>query len=264
MKTVTPMLAALLLALTHTAYITPSAAAGSECSEDVDFRNATQTCKSTPSAETDHVSGGKKHDIRIEPICAITTDSTCGQSVNCTTANGTQGTYYSLTIDGVPQDNICLGPNEANDAGIITPADVQRAWQDLDWPASDLHIQPPDATTLVNFDTNFYTTNTQPITQTVTLLDQAITIEATPARYLWAFGDDTTDTTTDPGAPYPALRVTHNYTRKGTYAPALATTYTGRYHVGDGPWQAIPGTITITGPAQTLRAIEAQPQLVGY
>ncbi|TNM45157.1 hypothetical protein FHP29_04955 [Nocardioides albidus] len=141
---------------------------------------------------------------------------------------------------------------------------MTRAFKDLTWPASTLVIQPPDGLTLVNFDTNFYTTSTSPITQTVTLVKQQVTIEATPSQYHWTFGDGETLTTTKPGAPYPKLTNTHDYLRIGTYAVSLATTYTGRYRVGDGGWQSIAETVTVEGTPQQLRVIEAQPKLVGY
>lgn len=102
------------------------------------------------------------------------------------------------------------------------------------------------------------------MTRRVTLLGQRVTIEATPRQFHWDFGDGTRQTTTDPGAPYPDLRVTHDYLAKGTYRPSLGTTYGGRYRVGNGPWQDIPGTVTIEGDGQALRAIEAQPKLVGH
>lgn len=151
-----------------------------------------------------------------------------------------------------------------SDKPVITVADVQKAFAELKLPAGTLVIQPPDGLTLVNFKTNFYTTSTTPITTTVTLLDQLVTLEATPATYTWHFGDGDTTSTTEPGAAYPDLTITHDYQRKGDYLPSLSTTYTGRYRIADGPWQSIPGTVTIDGPTQPLRAIEAQPKLVGY
>jgi hypothetical protein len=146
----------------------------------------------------------------------------------------------------------------------LTLADVQQAFAELTLDPGTLVIQPPDGLTLVNFKTNFYTTTTTPTTLTVTLLDQPVTLEATPATYTWHFGDGQTTSTTEPGAAYPALTITHEYLRKGDYRPSLSTTYTGRYKIGAGPWQTIPGTVTIDGPTQPLRAIEAQPKLVGY
>lgn len=147
---------------------------------------------------------------------------------------------------------------------VLTVGLIRNAFAELELPAGTLVIQPPDGLTLVNFDTNFYTTSTQPIARTVTLLGRRVTLEATPSTYRWTFGDGESLTTSDPGAAYPDLRVTHNYLHKDTYRPSLATTYTGRYRVGGGPWRQIPGTVTINGPSRPLRAIEAEPKLVSY
>ncbi|WP_156391941.1 MULTISPECIES: PKD domain-containing protein [unclassified Nocardioides] len=147
---------------------------------------------------------------------------------------------------------------------VLTISEVRNAFARLKLPAAKLVIQPPDGLTLVNFDTNFYTTSTRPISRTVTLLGQRVTLEATPAEFEWTFGDGESLATTEPGAPYPALRITHNYLQTGTYQPSLDTVFTGRYRVGGGPWQQIPGTVTIEGTGQDLRAIEAEPKLVGY
>lgn len=147
---------------------------------------------------------------------------------------------------------------------VLTLGLIRSAFAELRLPAGALVIQPPDGTTLVNFDTNFYTPATGPLTRTVTLLGQQVTLEATPSRYRWEFGDGQARTTTEPGAPYPRLDVTHNYLRTGTYRPRLATTYTGRYRVAGSGWRAIPGTVTIQGAPRSLRAIEARPTLVPY
>ncbi|MDQ6526459.1 hypothetical protein RB608_22760 [Nocardioides sp. LHD-245] len=152
----------------------------------------------------------------------------------------------------------------ADEPPALTAEDVRRAFAELKLPAGTLTIQPPDGLTLVNFRTNFYTTSTDPISTTVTLLGQPVTLEATPATFVWHFGDGESRSTTEPGAPYPDLTITHNYLRKGEYLPSLSTTYTGRYRIADGGWQAIPGTVTIDGQGQSLRAIEAEPKLVGY
>jgi hypothetical protein len=179
-------------------------------------------------------------------------------------SSGNEGALYEVYVNDEYSSTTCIGETEANEAGVITPGQILRAMQRLDWPASELVIQPPDGLTLVNFDTNFYTPSTAPITRRVTLLGQAITIEATPSEYHWDFDDGEPLATSEPGAPYPDLTVTHNYTRTGVYRPSLDTVYSGRYRVGNGPWQSIPGTVTIQGTAQQLEAIEAQPKLVGY
>ncbi|MEV5001848.1 PKD domain-containing protein [Nocardioides sp. LML1-1-1.1] len=155
-------------------------------------------------------------------------------------------------------------PPEGQPQPVLTLGLIRSAFAELRLPAGALVIQPPDGTTLVNFDTNFYTSATAPLTRTVTLLGQRVTLEATPSRYRWEFGDGTVRTTSEPGSPYPRLDVTHNYLRTGTYRPRLATTYTGRYRVAGGGWRPIPGTVTVQGAPRPLRAIEARPTLVPY
>ncbi|MEJ7834247.1 MAG: hypothetical protein WKF79_15140 [Nocardioides sp.] len=100
-------------------------------------------------------------------------------------------------------------------------------------------------------------------------LGQRVTIEATPVEYVWHFEDpDDPDgaedlTTSDPGAAYPDLTVTHDYLRVGTVAPSVETVYAGRFRVGGGPWRAIPDTLAVPGRSVTLEIIEATPRLVG-
>jgi hypothetical protein len=170
----------------------------------------------------------------------------------CDAADSVAGEFLAVSF--------CSGADQP----VLTAEDVRRAFEELKLPAGTLTIQPPDGLTLVNFKTNFYTTSTTPISTSLTLLGQQVTLEATPASFVWNFGDGESTSTTEPGAPYPDLTITHSYLRKGDYLPSLSTTYTGRYRIATGAWQTIPGTVTIDGPGQPLRAVEAQPKLVGY
>lgn len=233
------------------------------CQESVNWSNASEGCEvvgggTLPTGESDD------NEYILHPVCGVRVNAVCGSTVSCATNSGQPGTYHAVTINGQDGGLWCIGEAEANDAGVITPGQVLRAMRNLDWPESALVIQPPDGLTLVNFDTNFYTTSTQPVVRQVTLLGQRITIEATPAEYQWQFGDGQSLVSTKPGAAYPALTITHNYELKGTYRPQLDTVYSGRYRVGGGAWQDIPGSHTVAGAPQQLRAIEAQPKLVGY
>ncbi|WP_182375930.1 PKD domain-containing protein [Nocardioides sp. WS12] len=210
------------------------------------------------------MAGTKGPKVFLYPMCAVKVGAVCGRNLTCTTEAGKPGVFYQVTVNGEPSGRRCIGAAEANAAGAITPGQVLEAMRRLKWPASPLVVQPPNGLTLVNFDTIFYTTGTAPVTRSVTLLGQRITIEATPSEYHWTFGDQESLKTTDPGAPYPALAITHNYLRTGTYAVSLDTTYSGRFRVGNGAWQDIAGTVTVQGTPETLRAIEATPKLVGY
>ena len=74
-------------------------------------------------------------------------------------------------------------------------------------------------------------------------------------------------TTTEPGAAYPELAVTHRYVdARVTVQPSVATTYTARFRVaggGGGEWQDVGGTVTASGPPTALRVAEAIPVLSG-
>jgi hypothetical protein len=144
----------------------------------------------------------------------------------------------------------------------VTPGLVLTAFREIGLPALEARTQPEDKT-LVNFETIFYTAP-QPFTRTVTLLGRQVQVTATPSVFIWHYGDGTTATTATPGAPYPAKHVTHDYVDAHvTVRTSVDVTYSGRFRVDGGPWQTIPGTVTITGPTAPLRVSEATPLLSG-
>ena len=158
----------------------------------------------------------------------------------------------------------CLTEADAGELGALTPGMVRSAFRRLQWPAAELSVQPPDGETLVNLDTNFFTTLTDASTQTVTLVGITVEIEATPQEYHWHFGDGVDQSTTSPGAAYPHLEITHAYLRKGEVGASVDVVYGGRYRIGgSGGWTDIPGTLTVTGAPVGLTVLEAKPQLVG-
>lgn len=248
--------------------VTPTPPAHAGCEQDVGFYSAGETCSVDPD-----VSGGGSlgtgvrnddaPDIRYEPRCTSRTE-TCFEPVVCSSNTAPDGLLYQVYVDGDSAGLVCLGESNETDTLLITPGRVLTAFRELSWPASDLTVQPPDGLTLVNFETNFFTRDTGAVTRSVRLLGQPITIEATPVRFRWRFGDGTVRTSSDPGAPYPRLDVTHDYRSTGRFQARLDTIYGGRYRVGQGPWQEIPGTHTVSGDSQALRAVEASPTLVGY
>lgn len=129
-------------------------------------------------------------------------------------------------------------------------------------PSLRARTQPEDKT-LVNFATIFYT-EPQAFTRTVTLLGQRVQVRATPSTFRWNYGDGSSDSTSTPGAPYPAKDVTHDYVdAHTTVRTSVDVTYTARFRVGNGGWQTIPGAVTIAGPASPLRVSEATAVLSG-
>jgi hypothetical protein len=214
--------------------------------------------------------GDDGYTYKLDPRCKPGDSRVqCQVYAGCTTADGAEGTIYVIwryddaTGSRTREGTACLTPGEYRSLGTITPAMVRREMQRLSWPKAELDIQPPDGQTLINFDTNFFTSNTDPTTQTVVLLGQQVTIEATPSEYTWHFGDGAATTTTSPGAAYPALDVTYRYGEPGHVRPSVDTTYTGRYRVNGDAWQDIPGSLTVAGESVALRVRSAAPHLVG-
>jgi len=87
---------------------------------------------------------------------------------------------------------------------------VLREVQRVGLPAARLHTQP-EGETLVNFDTIFYA-EPPAFDRSLRLLGRNVEVSAEPAEYHWSFGDGEVLTTDNPGAPYPAKDVTHQYT----------------------------------------------------
>lgn len=167
---------------------------------------------------------------------------------------------HDVYMDGTDVGDVCV-PDEAVDQVNIVQL-ILREYKRIEWPASELVIQPPDGKTLVNFETNFYTPDTQAEENEVRLAGRRVTIRAVRASYTFHFGDGTSETTTSPGRPHPNLDITHAYARAKPVEVSLDTTYAGEYRIGDGPWVPIDETLTVEGAALDLTVVEAIPQLV--
>lgn len=159
----------------------------------------------------------------------------------------------------------CLGEDEPpppEPVPEVTPGLVLNALRRIGLPALEVQTQPEDKT-LVNFATIFYT-EPETFTRTLTLLGRSVDVEARASSYTWYHGDGTSVRTSDPGAPYPAKEITHEYTEANqTVRPSVDVTYTARFRVGGGGWREIPETVTISGPESTLRISEATALLSG-
>ncbi|MBO0844253.1 MAG: hypothetical protein J2P22_02405 [Nocardioides sp.] len=248
----------------------PATAEGAgDCGASGGLTGVAVGCLKSGDETNAYIAGHSDHSYSIRPACEIGGLVLCDQPAQCHVGDHDGWLYNVYQDDSTePLDwQACLTKQEAQRLGGLTPGMVEHAFQRLAWPASPIVVQPPKGRTLVNFDTNFYTTNTHPTTQTVTLIGQQVTIEATPVGYTWHFGANASDadlSTSDPGAAYPDLRVTYRYTRIGEVHPSVDTTYAGRYRVGNGRWQSIPATLTVPGEADDLQVVSATPHLVGY
>ena len=144
----------------------------------------------------------------------------------------------------------------------VTPGLVLTALRRIGLPGVQARTQPEDKT-LVNFPTIFYA-DPRLVSRTVTLLGRRVQIVATPQSFTWHYGDGTSTRTSEPGAPYPATDITHNYKDAHvTVRTSVDVAYGGRFRVGSGEWQTIPGSVTIAGPLAPLRVSEATAVLSG-
>lgn len=212
--------------------------------------------------------------ISYIPFCALGGRSVCSQpDLTCPDPNHRQ--RYQVVVDGVRTSRtICFNDNdkEPGQASPVTPGRVLREVRRYGWQAPDLHVQPGDGWTLVNLATNAYTTLAQPEVKSFTLLGHAVVVAAGPRSYSWSWGDGTSTVTSTPGHRVIGQSdgrvdlagcVAHVYARRGTgLVVSVAAVYAGRYRIDGGPWQQLPGTLTVPGQHVRLDVETATPVLV--
>lgn len=93
-----------------------------------------------------------------------------------------------------------------------------------------------------------------------TIIGTSVLIEATPTQFVWDYGDGSElFVTSDPNKQYPEHAYEHTYTKRGAVTVTLTTTWQGRFQVGGGAWQAIPGTVTTNETSDSITVIELLP-----
>ena len=142
-----------------------------------------------------------------------------------------------------------------------------------------IHIHPGAVTTdaikpntLTTAWTNFYLTNPKQTTdgnkngkagkdtaaaggvvrETIDVLGENVTVELTPIKYRWKYGDGEARTSRTAGKMLPTKAdvweketpTSHMYQKRGTYRVEATVTYTGKYSLDNGEtWDTIPGTL---------------------
>lgn len=135
---------------------------------------------------------------------------------------------------------------------VVLPVMTQADFQRLPLPAGVSSVQPASGEVLVDMPTNTFA-EAEPVELETDLLGFPVTVRATPVAYTWDYGDGTVvGPTSDPGAPWPDLRVTHTYASAGTYAITLTTHYEGEYSVLDGPFLPVDGQAEVTSEPQDV------------
>lgn len=128
-------------------------------------------------------------------------------------------------------------------------------------------LQPPDGRGLVNLPVYFELVwdpeGFEPMEiDTSILLGHEVRIRPTLQEVVYDFGDGQTyGPTTSTGGRYPDGDVTHTYASAGTVDPSITVVYGGQYSVDGGSWQIVPGSATVTGPAQPLEIFTSTNRL---
>jgi hypothetical protein len=210
-------------------------------------------------------SAGSSATYHEDPVCEFGGAALCTQVAVCADGVTPMAEAWLEAPDGTVTElgYVCPENGEAPEPVQITNAMVARAFKRIPLPPSRLAVQPPDGETLVNFATNFYT-EAEPFERSVTLVGQRVDLRIWPSSFTWSFGDGESTTTTEPGAAYPDLQVTHAYLVAGSVGPSVDTTYSAEFRVNGGPWEPVDGTVTMAGEPVGLQVRTARPTLVGY
>ena len=89
----------------------------------------------------------------------------CADHVECN-ENGETGFVHDVYMDGTDVGDVCVPEDEVDEVNIAQL--ILREFKRISWPSSRLVVQPPGGKTLVNLETNFYTTDNKVVAQDVT------------------------------------------------------------------------------------------------
>ena len=107
-------------------------------------------------------------------------------------------------------------------------------------PTTGIAYQP-NFQPLINVPVYFWSDMPPIFRSKVDLIGEVIDVVMRPS-FAWAFGDGSFKSTTDPGAPFPNGKITHTYSKPGTYPVVLVTTWGGTF-AHNGVERAITGEI---------------------
>lgn len=227
-----------------------------------DLQSASSSGSATGASGTNAQSGGIYHEL---PVCEFGGAALCTQVATCPDGVTPLNEAWIENSDGTTTELGYVCPQEGAPAAPprVTNAMVARALKHIPVPPSRLSVQPPGGQTLVNFATNFYT-EAEPFERSVTLVGQRVDLRIWPSSFAWSFGDGEGAVTTEPGAAYPDLQITHEYAAAGAVRATVDTTYSADFRVNGGSWEPVVGTVTRQGDPVALQVRTASPTLVGH
>lgn len=147
----------------------------------------------------------------------------------------------------------CVGPEDPQLPEVVAerPSLSLEEFLNLGIISAEAQVQPRPHT-LIRAHTNFYAeAETQEFN--ITLAGEPVRVRATPASYLWDYGDGTTlGPTTDAGGPLRDSQLfgdetstSHAYQDTLDYTVLLTTYFNGEFSVNGGPWEAVRGQAVV-------------------
>ena len=137
------------------------------------------------------------------------------------------------------------------------------------YPQKPTVFGEPNGWAIIGLDANFVSSAARH-TASGSLVGQPATVRFTPVRFVWDYGDGARASTRTGGATWRSLGVpefsptptSHVYTSGGSYGVTMIVEYSAQYRIGGGPWQDVPGTLSLPAPTFTVIAADAKTVLV--
>ena len=120
-------------------------------------------------------------------------------------------------------------------------------------PSAGIAFQP-EFEALTNVPVIFWIDVPQFFQSRVNIIGEIVDVALRPG-FIWSFGDHSMWATTHTGAPYPNQTITHTYSKPGTYAVLLLTTWNGSF-THKGAVRAVTGEI-VNSSVATVTVVSA-------
>ncbi|WP_394263339.1 hypothetical protein [Trueperella sp.] len=198
----------------------------------------------------------------------LTADQMCDQYFGTYSSSGA-GYFEGAQFSG-PLAEYCLNrtATEPGDAAaapaVMTVADLGiyiRENAQTIIASGVLTLEPGSGEVVINKDV-YFASSARPYTANVTVLNTPLELQFHPTAFTWDLGDGTQFTTAGPGGPYPDGDARGQYTRPGTYTPAVHISWDVSIRfAGTANWYNVPGDAFTDTIGQPVTAVEAEAVL---
>lgn len=153
----------------------------------------------------------------------------------------------------------------------LTYAMILDAFHVTPWASALVRTQPEGDVTLVGLATfvrvlwsgSGFEPGEVEVVDPARMLGHRVEIRPRLVGVVYRFGDGSGfGPTPDLGGTWPSGRITHAYGKAGVYAVHVEVTWSADFRVDGGGWEAIPESVTVTGPDTVVTVKSARAVLV--